>query len=116
MKVLKNKDVHHASCPQVEGAYIDNLLKFLRDQKMQDYLPPKTRKGKELTMDRSWLLSVNLRILSINVSLKVCMTLGKDDFIKFRGDVLEKRRKRLLESSNANVTTASEIAAVLEKS
>jgi hypothetical protein len=44
------------------------------------------------------------------------MSLGKEDFVKFRKDVLEKRKKKLLESSNGNVTTASHIAAILEKS
>lgn len=44
------------------------------------------------------------------------MTLGKDDFVKFRAEVLEKRKKKLLESSNSNVSTASDIAAELEKS
>ena len=44
------------------------------------------------------------------------MSLAKEKFITFRKEVLDKRKKRLLESSNANITTASEIAAILEKS
>jgi hypothetical protein len=44
------------------------------------------------------------------------MTLGKQDFMAFRKEVLERRRTKLLQSSNSNVTTASDIAAALEKS
>ncbi len=44
------------------------------------------------------------------------MSLCKDKFLKFRQKVIEDRKKRLLESSNSNVTTADHIAAVLAKS
>ena len=41
------------------------------------------------------------------------MSLGKDDFVKFRKTVLEIRKEKLLESQNGIVTTASHIAAIL---
>ncbi len=44
------------------------------------------------------------------------MSLSKDKFSAFRKDILDKRKTRLLDSSNANVTTVAEIAAILEKS
>jgi hypothetical protein len=46
----------------------------------------------------------------------MCMSLCKGEFVKFRQKVLEERKKRLLESTNSNVTTADHIASVLAKS
>ncbi len=44
------------------------------------------------------------------------MTIGKEDFASFRQKVLNKRKKKLLESLNENITTAADIAAVIERS
>jgi hypothetical protein len=44
------------------------------------------------------------------------MSLGKDTFVEFRKRVLDETKKRLLDSTNSNVSTISHISAVLEKS
>ncbi len=41
------------------------------------------------------------------------MSLGKVAFVEFRRKILEALEKRLLEGANANIVTASHIAAVL---
>lgn len=46
----------------------------------------------------------------------MCMSLSSKEFIAFRAKVLDERKKRLLESTNSNITTASHIAEILKKS
>ncbi len=59
MQALKNKDVIQSSCPHIEGARIPDLLNFIRDQKLAEYLPGRNSRGKELKYDRDWLLGVS---------------------------------------------------------
>ena len=60
---MKNKDAIQAACPHIDGTRVHDLLTFLKDNKLDEYLPGVNRKGKPLKYDRDWLLIV---ILSTN--------------------------------------------------
>lgn len=106
----------HAVCPQIEGVRINDLIKFMKDNVKDDYLPPETRGGKPLKYDRKWLLTVRFTKSVKIVHIKMSMSLCPDEFVKFRSKALEERKKRLLEATNSNVTTAEHIANVLRQS
>jgi hypothetical protein len=47
------------ACPQIEGTRVPDLLAFMKEHQLEDYLPGPNRNGKPLKYDRDWLLTVS---------------------------------------------------------
>jgi len=53
------KDLHNAACPHIKGMRIEDMLEFMKTQKLEAYMPSYTRTGKPPKYDRQWLLNVS---------------------------------------------------------
>jgi hypothetical protein len=58
-KFLTNTQAKHMVAPMIQGLRLTDLVAFLRHHALQDFLPSKTRKGKDPKIDRTWLVNVS---------------------------------------------------------
>lgn len=86
-RVLRNIDAIQAQCPHIEGARVDDILKFIKRIGKEDYLPGRTRTGKDPLYNRPWLLSL-------------AMSMNTEEFLKFREEAMTKRKQKFLTRTN----------------